>query len=680
MNDSALNDSTGAGQPSPVDDGAVQSSIRTLPGPILVLGASGFVGANLLRAVLEVRDDVVGTYHNGTGWRLDGIEPARLRHIDITLAEDVVATLSHLQPGTVFNCVAFGAYPFQNDTARIYETNLVATAELLEQIAEHPVKAFVNAGSSSEYGLNGSAPGEAEPLRPNSHYAVSKAGVSHLIHYFGVVRKVPCINLRLYSVYGPYEDSSRLVPNLVEHGLRDRFPPLVSPDIARDFVHTDDVVYAFALAAQGLVSNPDRIAGNSYNIGTGRKTTIRDMAALSRTVFGMERAPEFGDMAPRAWDLEDWFADPAAAERDLGWRARISLRDGFERTASWWRDALRQHAFSALTEQGHGSGAGEGRTPKSSVSAIVACYRDGDAIPIMHERLVTVFERLDLDYEILFVNDGSPDDSTEVIRALSSRNPRVIGICHARNFGSQAAFRSGMELASKQACVLLDGDLQDPPELIEAFVERWREGYDVVYGDRTGREMPRLRHLLYRGFYKLFSALSDIPVPRDAGDFSLIDTKAVRWILSCNERDSFLRGLRAYVGFRQIGVPYFRPERVFGQSTNNLFNNIRWAKKGIFSFSAVPLDTMTLAAVALLVMTGLAALLTIAVRLVTPHLVPPGLTTVILAIMFFGSLNLFGIALLGEYIGKIMQEVKGRPHFVRESVIRDGSIVPDEPK
>ena len=176
----------------------------------------------------------------------------------------------------------------------------------------------------------------------------------------------------------------------------------------------------------------------------------------------------------------------------------------------------------------------------------------------------------------------------------------MIGISHSRNFGSQSAFRSGMEIASKNACVLLDGDLQDPPELIEQFVAHWREGYDVVYGRRVKREASLFMQFAYKAFYRVFDYFSYIPIPHDAGDFSLMDRRVVRALLQFPERDLFLRGVRAFAGFKQTGVDYVRPERMFGVTTNSLLKNIGWAKKGILSFSNTPLNMLSAAGIVLL--------------------------------------------------------------------------------
>ena len=648
---------------------ALDRKIARLPGPLLVIGAGGFIGANLLRLLAARRDDVCGTTHNHGSWRLAGIPASKLLFANLLDHDSMAAAVARAAPAVVFDCSAYGAYSFERNAERIHRTNYLACVNLLELLSGRPGTVYIHAGSSSEYGLDCAGPSEDAPLVPDSHYAVSKAAAAQAIAYFGRARGLPCVNLRLYSAYGPYEDSSRLIPVLAEHALRCALPPFVAPETSRDFLYVEDAAEAFVDAALALRERPE-IAGASYNIGTGVKTTIRDLATLSRELFSIDAAPEFGAMPGRGWDRSDWYADPSRAARDLGWRAATPLAEGLSRTRDWWRDFLAGHDFAALTKKTPAP------TGKNSVTAIIACYKDGQAIPVMYERLAAVFTRLAIDYEIIFVNDCSPDDSTARIQALSERDPRVLGIVHARNFGSQAAFRSGMELATKEACVLLDGDLQDPPELIEAFIARWRAGADVVYGRRVAREMPGRLEFFYKGFYALFDRLSEFPIPRDAGDFSLLDARVAREMLRCQERDSFLRGLRAYVGFRQEGVDYVRPERMFGVSTNNWIKNINWAKKAIFSFSRAPLHLLT--AVGFLATLGSLAfaVLVVCMKLVFPESAPRGITSLTLLLMLFGSVNLLGLGLLGEYLGKIIEETKQRPPFVRESLVRKGEVAP----
>jgi nucleoside-diphosphate-sugar epimerase/glycosyltransferase involved in cell wall biosynthesis len=637
--------------------------VKALRGPILVLGAAGFVGANLLRMLLRHRDDVYGVVRLLPAWRLEGVDSQHILEVDLT---DLAATrnmIAKLGPATLFDCIAYGAYSFETDYNLIYRTNFTSLVQLVELLAQTSFTALVHAGSSSEYGLKSAGPSEDESLQPNSHYAVSKAAASDYITFAGKVRRLPVANLRLYSVYGPYEDVSRLIPNLVAKGMKGEFPPFVDPKTSRDFVYVDDVCAAFIMTAAKLT--PD-LYGESFNIGAGRKTTIAELAEVARQTFAIQGEPTFGDMAGRAWDLPDWYAAPGKAENLIGWTAQTSLAEGLDRTAAWLR-SIEGVDFATMTKR-------NAKPRRRSLSAIIACYMDAQAIPIMYRRLTDTLQKLDIDYEIIFVNDGSPDDCAAQILELSKTDPRVLGISHSRNFGSQMAFRSGMEMSVMQGCVLLDGDLQDPPELIEKFLGKWVEGADVVYGRRVARDMPPVWGFLYKAFYRIFAKFSYVKIPHDAGDFSLIDRRVVGWLLQCPERDLFLRGLRAYVGFRQTGVDYFRPKRMFGESTNNLLKNLEWAKRGIFSFSNTPLKLLTVGGVLLLAASLVLGVSLTILRFWVPGIAPRGLTSVLLFSLFFGAVNLFAIGLVGEYVAKIMEEVKARPRLIRAGLIRNGEV------
>lgn len=644
-------------------------NIQALQGPIIVTGASGFVGANLFKLLARHRQDVFAVVREKKGWRLEDVPDERIVAADLNDANAINNLVDSIQPRTVFDCAAYGAYSFEEDAELIYRTNFLSAVHLLSRLSQNRLAAYIHAGSSSEYGGNCTAPLEDDPREPNSHYAVSKTAVADYIRFMGKHKQVPCMNLRLYSVYGALEDTSRLIPNLLKQALGGKLPPLVAPQTSRDFVHVDDVCEAFVLAAVRM--NPEAY-GESLNIGSGRCTTIADLAQVTRTLFNIEQEPDFGSMEGRAWDLAAWYSNPGKAREMLGWQATTSLEDGLRRTAQWV-STVTDSDMGRLTKK-HASGR------KRSVTAIIACYKDEQAIPIMHQRLTDTFVKLGIDYEIIFVNDCSPDNTAEVLKELSARDPHVIGISHSRNFGSQMAFRSGMELCTKDSVVLLDGDLQDPPELIEQFHQKWEEGWDVVYGRRVKREMTWFWGFMYKAFYRVFAAFSYVPIPHDAGDFSLMDRRVVSWLLNCPERDLFVRGLRAYVGFRQTGVDYVRPERMFGVSTNNLLKNIGWAKKGIFSFSDTPLTMLTAAGIGLLGLSILAAVVLAVLRLVVPDIAPRGITTVMITVLFFGSLNLFAIGLVGEYVAKIMAEVKGRPRLIRAALIRHGKstdLLPD---
>jgi nucleoside-diphosphate-sugar epimerase/glycosyltransferase involved in cell wall biosynthesis len=638
---------------------ALTEAIRELRGPIVVFGAGGFIGANLIRTLLAVREDCYAVTHQGyVPWRLVELPARHVLHADLTDPASLTPLFECHPFKTIFNLAAFGTRARQQDADLIYQTNFIGLMNLVEIASVNGFAALVHAGSSSEYGLNCRAPREDAQVVPNSHYAVSKVSSAYLLRYYGVVKKLPVINLRLYSVYGPFQEPDGLIPTLLCQGTKGSYQQLVEADISRDFVYVDDAVEAtVAGAAQGV----QRLPGGSINIASGTKTTLKDAVRTVQAICEIKEQPVWGSMPSRAGELEDRYGDPALAQEILGWKARTSLEEGLRRTLAWQssdRDVRLVHNMAA-----HGA--------PLRLSAVIACYKDAQAIPLMHKRLTEVFSSLGVDYEIIFVNDGSPDDTDAVLGGLTATDNHVLAIEHSRNFGSQNAFVSGMQLATGDAVVLLDGDLQDPPEVIAAFYDKWRQGNDVVYGRRARRETSTLLAIGCKTFYRVFRTLSYVPVPLDAGDFSLMDRKVVNELLSLPETDQFLRGLRSWVGFRQTGVDYVRPARAFGRSTHSWLKNIWWAKKGIFSFSFVPLELLSYAGATLAVLSFLALIYEIIDRLRRPE-IPHGVSTIIVVILLFGSVNLLAISILGEYLIKIFEEAKRRPKFIRKAVRQGG--------
>ena len=311
-----------------------------------------------------------------------------------------------------------------------------------------------------------------------------------------------------------------------------------------------------------------------------------------------------------------------------------------------------------------------------TISVVVACYRDAGSVQEMYRRLTAVLENVTLRYEIIYVNDNSPDNAEELLMEIAERDPRLTVISHSRNFGSQMAFTSGMRQSLGDAVILMDGDLQDPPEVIPALVSEWVKGYDVVYGVRERRRESRLMEAARKIFYRLYRRLSYLDMPLDAGDFSIMSRCVVESLLQMPERDRFLRGLRSWVGFRQTGVPYVRAERFAGQSTNSFLDNIRWAKRGIFSFSYQPLEMISLLAFLLTLLTGLAIVFYIAVYFLIPN-APRGFVTLLVAVLFLGAVQLFSLSILAEYVGRIFEEVKQRPPFIVRRMVNDHRQPPD---
>lgn len=306
--------------------------IEGLKGPVLITGASGFIGANLARMIASIRPDVhLLVRDEAKLWRLTDLLPKMTLHrADLTDRASLFARVAHVKPRTIFHLAAHGAYPSQRDVEKIEATVLHGTMNLLDACAEQGFDVFVNAGSSSEYGFKSEPMKETDLLEPNSHYAVFKAAATQYCQYAAASKKMPIITLRPFSVYGFYEEPTRLVPTLMTSLLAGTCPPLVSPDTARDYVFIDDMVEA-CLAA-GLRSD---LGGRVYNIGSGKQTTLKDIVETAMRVTGAKVTPVWGSMEQRIWDQNIWQADVSKARDELKWSPRTGLEEGLARMMAW---------------------------------------------------------------------------------------------------------------------------------------------------------------------------------------------------------------------------------------------------------------------------------------------------------------------------------------------------------
>ncbi|NLP15202.1 MAG: glycosyltransferase family 2 protein [Clostridium sp.] len=307
------------------------------------------------------------------------------------------------------------------------------------------------------------------------------------------------------------------------------------------------------------------------------------------------------------------------------------------------------------------------------ISIVVPVYNEELNVAPMYDRLNSVFSKLEYEFEVIYIDNCSLDRTVDEIKKLASMYKNVYGIVMSRNFGSsQPSEIAGINYSRGDAVVLIDGDIQDPPELIEEFIRKWEEGYEVVYGVRKKRKGSIIRRIGYKMFYRAFKKLSYVDIPLDAGDFGLIDRKVVEEIKSLNENEVFLRGIRAWVGFKQCGVEYIREDRMRGKTSYSLRDNIKWAKMGIFNFSYKPLEYISKVAFIMTFFAMIGIIYYVVLHFVYDK-TPYGFSTQVILTLFLSSLQLFALGIMGEYIARIFNEVKGRPRYIVREIINDSS-------
>ncbi len=302
---------------------------------IIVTGATGFVGANLARRLIKEGHEIHLFVRPGYAvWRIkDIIYPIHIHETDLTDKESVATLVSDIKPEWIFHLAVYGAYSWQTDVHQMVQTNILGTINLVEACLKTGFESFVNTGSSSEYGYKSYPPGEASFLEPNSHYAVTKASATLFCRHMGQSRGAHIPTLRLYSVYGPFEDPGRLMPVLVTRGLSGELPPLVSPEVMHDFVFVDDVVDAYLLAA----GKTDQEHGTVYNVGNGVQISMGEVIASVRRILAIKDEPKWCSMPDRKWDANVWVSDCRKIRNDLGWQPKTSFEEGFIKMIEWFK-------------------------------------------------------------------------------------------------------------------------------------------------------------------------------------------------------------------------------------------------------------------------------------------------------------------------------------------------------
>ena len=319
-----------------------------------------------------------------------------------------------------------------------------------------------------------------------------------------------------------------------------------------------------------------------------------------------------------------------------------------------------------------------GEDEEMLLSIVVPCYNEEAVLPELHRRMVSALETItDITFEILYTDDGSKDKTPAVLRQLQAEDVRIRIVTLARNFGHQIAVSAGLEHASGAAAVIIDADLQDPPEVIPEMLARWRDGYQVVYGLRATRTGDTtFKRWTAKIFYRLINKLSEIEIPVDVGDFRLLDRKVVDVLLAMPERDRFLRGMVSWIGFKQVGVIYDRDPRSAGQSKYPLMKMLRFALDSVISFSFVPLRLAIWMGFGAIAASFAGIVYALIIRLYTADWVR-GWASIFTAVLFLGGVQLITLGIVGEYIGRIYAEVKLRPLYVVSERLGFAAIEPE---
>ena len=307
---------------------------------------------------------------------------------------------------------------------------------------------------------------------------------------------------------------------------------------------------------------------------------------------------------------------------------------------------------------------------ESRISVAIPLHNEESILPELLRRLGVMLDQLPGGpHEMVFADDGSTDDTLALLEKAAEVDGRIVIVSLSRNYGHQAAISAAMDYTTGDAVVTMDGDLQDVPEAIPDFVELFQQGFDVVYAQRVRRKEPWPLRLCYFVFYRAMAQLSDIRLPLDSGDFSLMSRRAVDQLRRMPEHHRYLRGLRTWIGFKQIGIPVERAERLFGKSKYSLRRLLRLAFDGIFAFSIVPIRAAALLGALTIVLSFLYAAFALYAKLAL-HQSPQGFTALILMMTFSSGVLLLFLGIIGEYVGRVYEEIKARPHYIVRQVLR----------
>lgn len=532
---------------------------------ILITGAHGFIGSHLLNifSLAGVPCRGLSSGRNTSNVRLNESAKRNLTLCDLSHHESVQLHFEGIT--SVIHTATFGAYAWQDQSEEVFK-QVTQTENLLRLAKNAQVEAFIHLGSSSEYGNTCDFAREDQPLHCNSLYSLAKAQCHSLVSYYGKELRLPALTLRLFSIYGPGEDPQRLIPQICHSVLQSDALTLAKPQVARDFVYVFDLL---ELILQSLSTIKPQDYGEAFNVCSGTQTTLQNISDLLAQDFSFSQI-QWDVSVGKSWDLTRWSGCPEKTQTRFSWRPKTNFSEGLQLSIAYYRQ--NPHLLDPTAFK-----------PQRKISVIAPCFMDLQSIPLLFERLCAVFHNLNYDFEFIVIDDQSPDKAYDALKERAIKDARWILAKHTRNFGSQAIFMHGMELATGEALILMDGDLQDPPELIPEFIRHWEQGAHLVLGKRVAREEGLWFSLKCKIFYRLWNLVSRIEIPLDCGDFGLISKEAAQQIIHLRARVKLWRSLRAYPEYKTVLVPYKRPCRAFGYSTNSNRKLFLWTLKFIFS-------------------------------------------------------------------------------------------------
>jgi polyisoprenyl-phosphate glycosyltransferase len=648
---------------------------------IFITGAGGFIGSALTdRLVREGHEVHVLLRPGGRYQRLSGIRNQLVVHEGTVNRADLLNNIvKRVQPERIFHLAATGLQGHDN-TDSIRETNILGTMNLLRSTESVSYRSLIHVGSGIEYGHHETAIPEGTPARPAGEYATSKAAAT-MLALAEAQRGKPVTVVRIFQAYGPGELQHRLVPSCFLAMMRGQQPEIAHPEYLRDFVYIDDIVELLIRA-----SECEAARGAILHAATGNETCLADVVKLMKSIAGYEQPA----IAPDTESVRQPGRNPGPVHycgsvsrttQLTGWKPRTDLRQGLEQTWNWLQnlpDDRTNHEESARNRRTyHATGrvalgwrAGNVADNTGMLSLIVPVFNEEEVLESTARTLNQLLESLHRPYEVIIVDNGSIDQTPEIAATICQQDRHWKYIRLSRNFGYQNSITAGMLASVGDAVMVIDVDLQDPPELIPVFLKHWESGYDVVYGireRRIGESWLRIWPTMLA--MRLITWMSDdIKLPAHSGDFRLISARVREALRQLPETNRYTRGIIHWLGFRQIGVPYTRRGRVLGTSKVNWRYLIDFTFNAIVNWSVRPLRIFSLGGAAIL---GICCILGI---LGLSGAISFGLIETLL--LFNAGFLSCGIGVLGEYIAKIHHESKRRPLWLVDYTINLN--IPDE--